>query len=649
MITYPVTFFGATKNQYSEDFESYDTGRLKFYPQIWQSEGHFWLNKNRLGQSTYRTAGIITKDFGVSGAFADFESLETGLYSWRQVFESGAEGNWDFSNNEGVHYGFVREFNNHPSGWSAELILRYGDVNQNWGESGVVPGLWPADQFGAKIISQFIVTQTGTYTFHVKKDDLAKVWIGKQEGFYKDPIIDDYSYGFHVTGSYVSSSAIEILETGRWNIKAHYAEFFGEANLKLEWSGPFSQTLMTPQDFGVITPLFGYDFSGVKLYSENISNQISILAEYSILVPEIYFSEELLKNSAEFGGVYFLKYAENYSSEKVDVCVRFPGYHVFAEEVYFSPEDSINLSKKLASHYAFHVSETSGRDKAKVSVNPVFYHIFATKDTGFTERARSSGRFEFYSAKRFEATKGNEIVKNEANPSFEYFEKFSKNYNQEKLDNNLLFDSTYFSKFEHSLSQENYRIELSVNSHYDFSEEIEFKNEETKVSLNKEFFHDYFVKESSSQEQLKTTASILFGYGYPEIERLYKNACHNLLGLQANAYFKREESLTVEKSISEASVSFEIFDIRLKETNQEKAKQEFSIDFNAFNVRQTEKYEESFFSQCFFDGVYELEFPITGAFNPLTIFHFTSVRNHCGHKNSASIKYLYLDTNSFSV
>ncbi len=100
-------------------------------------------------------------------------------------------------------------------------------VNFNWGTGSPVSGVGP-DNWSARWTGQIEAEVSGAYTFHVRSDDGARLWVdGKL-------IVDDWND--HT--SRVSQGQVQLQGGRRYAIRLEYHDTKGEAGLRLLWSAP---------------------------------------------------------------------------------------------------------------------------------------------------------------------------------------------------------------------------------------------------------------------------------------------------------------------------------------------------------------------------------------------------------------------------
>jgi PA14 domain/Carbohydrate binding module (family 35)/Carbohydrate binding module (family 6)/K319L-like, PKD domain len=108
-------------------------------------------------------------------------------------------------------------------------------VNFDWG-TGVPDAALPADGFSVRWTGRLQAQYTEAYTFTVRNDDLAKLWVNGQL------LINDTTPG----GTADNSVTLNLVAGETYDIRLEYTDVSGAANVQLLWSSPSTPQTVIP-------------------------------------------------------------------------------------------------------------------------------------------------------------------------------------------------------------------------------------------------------------------------------------------------------------------------------------------------------------------------------------------------------------------
>jgi hypothetical protein len=108
-------------------------------------------------------------------------------------------------------------------------------IDFNWRAGRPAPGL-PADGFSVRWEGEVVAPATGLFTFHLRSDDGARLWVGGAK------LVDDW--GPHAERT---ARGATLLEAGqRYPIVVEMHDLAGPALVRLLWSGPGTPRQVVP-------------------------------------------------------------------------------------------------------------------------------------------------------------------------------------------------------------------------------------------------------------------------------------------------------------------------------------------------------------------------------------------------------------------
>jgi hypothetical protein len=247
MITYPVIFFGAGNGPLKEDFDDYPVGEVSGYSQIWQHHRHHWL----VPKNPNKYAGITWKDYGVSGAYDDFENYAFGSVDIDDAYNLKGVGNFENNPWSGFSAGFYRDSKGQFT--SADQLRGYGYINFDWGTQPPLTA-YKADFWSSKFIGKLNLPINGTYQFYVERDNSCRIYVGREDG--PSQLVFN-QWGTTPPGTLEPGSQFTFT-AGDIDILIDFYDDTDIAKLKLYWSKPTTPgggpttppVIITPGDFG---------------------------------------------------------------------------------------------------------------------------------------------------------------------------------------------------------------------------------------------------------------------------------------------------------------------------------------------------------------------------------------------------------------
>ncbi len=380
MITYPTIFFGTATGPLKEDFESYSAGALPTYDQVWQYNYHQWL----IGPNPNKYKGFTWKDFGVSGAFDDFQNYSFGAIDVDVDTNLLGQGNFEIRPWSGFSAGFYRDQEGKFT--SADQLRGYAYINFDWGTNSPI-NAYKSDYWSAKFVAKLTLPQDGTYRFYVERDEACRIYVGREDG--PNNLVFD-KWGIPPVSGLEAGDPFTFT-SGQIDILIDYYEDTGPAKLKLSWTTPYSASPIPilPSDFGNS----GYvrSFTPYRTPIDQGRMGYDMLGVYRLGVVKTDVLRDYGQTSYNFSGNYSLGVVKTdvLKSGPARTSLTHAGYHVFKNQDMSASEEALNQIQHKG-FYAYKVAFPSVEsDPAFTAVNEEGYYVYKTADVAGLDFAKT--------------------------------------------------------------------------------------------------------------------------------------------------------------------------------------------------------------------------------------------------------------------
>jgi hypothetical protein len=110
-------------------------------------------------------------------------------------------------------------------------------IDFNWHQGAPATGV-PRDGFSVRWIGEVEAPASGLFTFHVRSDDGARLWVDGHR------VVDDW--GPH--GEHVARGTVQLVAGQRYPLLLEYRDVSGAAVIRLLWSGPGTRRAVVPAE-----------------------------------------------------------------------------------------------------------------------------------------------------------------------------------------------------------------------------------------------------------------------------------------------------------------------------------------------------------------------------------------------------------------